>query len=202
MHPLRARQRLFKLMPLLAQTLALILVLMLPSWLVAAELANEVVPVSPAQGELQLGPHTQVLEDPQGQWTPTTLPQASGAWQPRSTPSLNFGFSRSVWWTRTTLRNTSSQRVERVLDVGSSLVDRADVFVLGPDGRERLHMASGDRRPFSTRGEQVRTIATRLSMPPGENLTVLMRIESQDGLHEIFTPTLWTNEAFAEHMQT
>ncbi|MBF4499617.1 7TM-DISM domain-containing protein, partial [Vibrio vulnificus] len=64
------------------------------------------------------------------------------------------------------------------------------------------HMASGDRRPFSTRGEQVRTIATRLSMPPGENLTVLMRIESQDGLHEIFTPTLWTNEAFAEHMQT
>lgn len=201
MHPLRASQRLFSLQPLLARAAALILVL-LPWPLMAAEPAGHFVSVSASQSESQLGPHTQVLEDPQGQWTPATLPQASGAWQPRSTPSLNFGFSKSVWWTRVTLHNTGTQQVERVLDVGSSLVDQVDVYVLSQSGHERLLMASGDRRPFSSRGEPVRTIATRLSLPPGQTLTVLMRLATHDGLHEIITPTLWTPEAFAEHNQT
>lgn len=202
MHPLRARQRLFSLLPLLARAAALLLVLMLPWRLMAAEPAAMLVAVSASQSESQLGPHTEVLEDPQGQWTPATLPQTSGAWQPRATPSLNFGFSKSVWWTRVTLRNTGPQQVERVLDLGSSLADEADVYVLGPGGHERLHMASGDRRPFASRGEPVRTIATRLILPPGETLTVLMRLAAHDGLHEIITPTLWALEAFAEHMQT
>lgn len=202
MHPLRARQRLFSLLPLQARAAALLLVLMLPWRLMAAEPAAMLVAVSASQSESQLGPHTAVLEDPQGQWTPATLPQTSGAWQPRATPSLNFGFSKSVWWTRVTLRNTGPQQVERVLDLGSSLADEADVYVLGPGGHERLHMASGDRRPFASRGEPVRTIATRLILPPGETLTVLMRLAAHDGLHEIITPTLWAPEAFAEHMQT
>ncbi|MGQ0597749.1 sensor domain-containing diguanylate cyclase [Aquabacterium sp.] len=202
MHPLRARQRLFSLLPLLARAAALLLVLMLPWRLMAAEPAAMLVAVSASQSESQLGPHTAVLEDPQGQWTPATLPQTSGAWQPRATPSLNFGFSKSVWWTRVTLSNTGPQQVERVLDLGSSLADEADVYVLGPGGHERLHMASGDRRPFASRGEPVRTIATRLILPPGETLTVLMRLAAHDGLHEIITPTLWAPEAFAEHMQT
>lgn len=202
MHPLRARQRLFSLLPLQARAAALLLVLMLPWRLMAAEPAAMLVAVSASQSESQLGPHTAVLEDPQGQWTPATLPQTSGAWQPRATPSLNFGFSKSVWWTRVTLSNTGPQQVERVLDLGSSLADEADVYVLGPGGHERLHMASGDRRPFASRGEPVRTIATRLILPPGETLTVLMRLAAHDGLHEIITPTLWAPEAFAEHMQT
>lgn len=202
MHPLSARPCLFSLLPLLARAAALLLVLMLPWRLMAAEPAAMLVAVSASQSESQLGPHTEVLEDPQGQWTPATLPQTSGAWQPRATPSLNFGFSKSVWWTRVTLRNTGPQQVERVLDLGSSLADEADVYVLGPGGHERLHMASGDRRPFASRGEPVRTIATRLILPPGETLTVLMRLAAHDGLHEIITPTLWAPEAFAEHMQT
>ncbi len=202
MPSLRTRQGQFSLMPLLARALALLALLMLPCRLMAAEPLIQPLPVPASQNETQLGPHTQVLEDPQGQWTPSTLPQANTAWQARSTPSLNFGFSKSVWWTRVTLRNTGTLPIERVLDLGSSLVDEADVVVLGPDGHERLHMASGDRRPFSSRGEPVRTIATRLSLPPGETLTVLMRLAAHDGLHEIITPTLWATAAFAEHIQT
>lgn len=202
MHLSRPRRRLIKLMPLLVRALVWLAWLMLPWRLMAAEPVAQPVPVSASQSESQLGPHTQVLEDPQGQWTPATLPQTGGAWQPRSTPSINFGFSKSVWWTRVTLHNTGTQPVERVLDLGSSLVDEVDVYVLGPDGHERLHMASGDRRPFATRGEAVRTIATRLSLPPGETLTVLMRLAAHDGLHEIITPTLWATTAFAEHIQT
>ncbi len=196
------RRRLPKLMRPLVRALALLALLMLPWRLMAAEALAQPLPVSASQSETPLGTHTQVLEDPHGQWTPATLPQANAAWQPSATPSLNFGFSKSVWWTRVTLHNGSSQPVERVLDLGSSLVDEVDVLVLGPDGRERQHMASGDRRPFSSRGEPVRTIATRLTLPPGETLTVLMRLAAHDGLHEIITPTLWTPAAFAEHNQT
>ncbi len=189
-------------MHLLVRALAWLVLLTLPLRLLAAAPLPGFIAVSANQGEIQLGPHMEALEDPQGQWTPTTLPQASGTWQPRATPSINFGLSQSVWWARVTLRNTGSQPIERVLDLGSSLVDEADVVVLGPDGRERLHMASGDRRPFASRGEPVRTIATRLTLPPGETLTVLMRLAAHDGLHEIITPTLWRSEAFAEHQQT
>ncbi|MBI2732065.1 MAG: hypothetical protein HYX44_01745 [Aquabacterium sp.] len=205
MHPLRDRQCLFSLMHLLVQAVVWALLLCLPARLMAVEpdahQPAQPVAVKAAQAEQPLGPHTQALEDPQGQWTPSTLPQARGVWQPQGSASINFGFSKSVWWTRVTLRNTGTQPVERVLDLGSSLVDEVDVYVLGADGRERLHMASGDRRAFSSRGEPVRTIATRLNLPPGEDLTVLMRLAAHDGLHEVITPTLWAPGAFAEHVQ-
>lgn len=201
MHLTQLCRRSLNPIPRLAWIVALLVLLTAPWRLMASEAAPPLMAVSSSQQELQLGAHTQALEDPHGQWTPSTLPPQGSAWQLRDSASINFGFSKSVWWTRVTLRNTDPQQLERVLDLGSSLVDDVEVYALGPDGRELLHMVSGDRHPFSSRGIAVRTIATRLSLPPGQDVTLLMRLAAHDGLHEIITPTLWAPSAFAEHIQ-
>lgn len=168
----------------------------------AANLASPVEVVLTAdQAELQLGPSMQALEDASGQLDAATAFTRPLVWQAQRNPSINFGFSSSAWWTKVTLRNTSTRDLERVLDLGSSLVDHADIHVFRADGTEVQRMVSGDRAPFSSRSENVRSIAMRLSIPAGQAITVLMRFKSHDGLNEIITPTLYAPEAFTSHVQ-
>ncbi|MBI5926945.1 MAG: diguanylate cyclase [Aquabacterium sp.] len=154
------------------------------------------------QAELQLGPSMQSREDV-GSRLDAMAAWASpaGDWHRQRNASINFGFSTSAWWTRVTLRNGTGQDLERILDLGSSLLDHVDIHVLRSDGTQLQGMSSGDRLPFASRGENVRTIAMRLHIPAGQQVTVLMRLQSHDGLNEIITPRLYAPEAFTAHVQ-
>lgn len=154
------------------------------------------------QAEVQLGPSMQSREDAgsrldaQAAWA-----SPAGDWHRQRNASINFGFSTSAWWTRVTLRNATGHDLERILDLGSSLLDHVDIHVLRADGTQLQSMSSGDRLPFASRGENVRTIAMRLHIPAGQQVTVLMRLQSHDGLNEIITPRLYAPEAFTAHVQ-
>lgn len=154
------------------------------------------------QPELQLGPSMQSREDAGGRLDATAaLATPAADWRAMRTASINFGFSTSAWWTRVTLRNATGHDVERILDLGSSLLDHVDIHVLRPDGTQLQGMSGGDRLPFAHRSENVRTIAMHLHIPAGQEVTVLMRCQSHDGLNEIITPTLYTPQAFTAHVQ-
>lgn len=154
------------------------------------------------QPELQLGPSMQSREDVGSLLdAPAALAAAAADWRAIRTASINFGFSTSAWWTRVTLSNATGRDMERILDLGSSLLDHVDIHVLRPDGTQLQGMRGGDRMPFSNRSENVRTIAMRLHIPAGQQVTVLMRLQSHDGLNEIITPTIYTPEAFTAHVQ-
>lgn len=163
---------------------------------------SQPVRVSLHASEIPLGTSVEILEDPSGQLTAATLP-TKGAWRPHpEAASLNFGFSTSAWWARVQVRNTEPQAVTRVLDMDSSLLDHVEVDVQRADGRITMLMRSGDRLPFATRSEAVRSFATRLQLQAGEQVTLLMRFASHDGLNEIVTPTLYAPEAFTAHVQS
>lgn len=177
---------------------------LLPSFNARAATPGQAIEVTLTddQPDLQLGPSMQSREDAGARLdAAAALASPSADWRPHHTASINFGFSTSAWWTRVTLRNATGHDLERVLDLGSSLLDHVDIHVLRSDGTPLQGMSSGDRLPFASRGENVRTIAMRLHIPAGQQVTVLMRLQSHDGLNEIITPTLYTPEAFTAHVQ-
>jgi diguanylate cyclase len=167
-----------------------------------APLAALSIPVD--SGAVLLGHHMQLLLDDSGQQTLATLQDPAGqqAWQASDGDAINFGLTKAIGWARITLRNDSAADMHRVLDLDSSLADYVDVYVVQPDGTLGQTVSMGDRRPFSSRPLQLRTMAMPLHIKAGAQIDLYLRLQTHDGLHEIIMPTLWQPQAFASHVQS
>lgn len=175
-------------------------------WLVAAlplraEPGALVVVAGPSQ---PLDAQVEVIEDPARRLDLATLLQAPALpWQrPRSVP-LNPGLSDSAWWLRVHLRNDQpGPHIHRLLELGSPREDHVEAMVVRADGRVQPFAATGDRHPFAQRPLAHRHPLFPITLAPGETLTVYLRVDSHDGLHEPLPLTLWTQEAFVAHSDT
>jgi diguanylate cyclase (GGDEF)-like protein len=156
--------------------------------------------ISTLLNEQALAPALQTLEDPKGSLTLDAV-QTSTAWQSLQGNALNFGFSRSTWWVRISLHNPTPDDQLRLLDLNSALIDRVDVTLIR--GTHTLTtLRTGDRLPFASRLVPVRSLVMPVNLAPGETVTLYLRFQAHDGLHEISVPTLWQPPAFAAHTQT
>jgi len=173
-------------------------------WLVAAlplraePAAVVVVVAGPSQ---PLDAQVQALEDPARHYDLATLLRAPDSrWQrPRSVP-LNPGLSDSAWWLRVQLRNDQpGPHVHRLLELGSPREDHVEAMLVRADGSVQHFAVTGDRHPFAQRPLAHRHPLFPLTLAPGETLTVYLRVDSHDGLHEPLPLTLWTQESFVAH---
>lgn len=152
--------------------------------------------------ELALGRGALVLEDSSGSLAPDAVFSGRRAWAMHETDTFNFGFSKSVWWVRLSLHNLEAGEVPRVLDLGSSLQDEIDVYVLRSHGAPIEHIATGDRRPFDARPVETRAPSVPMRFAPGEQVDVYIRLATHDGLHEGVALKLWSPKAHARAMQS
>ncbi len=172
-------------------------------WLAAAlPLHAEPAGVVPVAGPSQpLDEQIEIFEDPAGRHDLATLlqlPQSQWA-RPQSVP-LNPGLSGSAWWLRVRLRNDhADQHLHRWLELGSPRQDHVDAMLVRADGSVQRFATTGDRHPFAQRPLAHRHPLFPLTLAPGETLTVYLRVDSHDGLHEPLPVTLWTQEAFTAH---
>ena len=108
-------------------------------------------------------------------------PDASSA-QPgfvAATPDLaNVGFTRSAWWVRVALRNTSDETRLVYLRQGYPLIDSVELFEPDGSGGWR-HTATGDRLPFGTRPVAHRDFLFPLQLAPQAETTYFLRYASQ-----------------------
>lgn len=114
-------------------------------------LAAEPVKPGPGEASFNLGPHVEVLEDPEGQ---LTIDEVSGSFADRFQPSAHenpsFGFTRSVIWLRFTLDLSESAGHPWYLVQRHPIIDH--IYLFRPDGKggfTREHL--GDALPFGER---------------------------------------------------
>lgn len=141
------------------------------------------------------GREFEVLPDPSGRMTLAQVRQRpADEWQPVSSPTPNFGFSRSAYWFRVTLQNPGILPQARVFEVQAPLLDWLDTYLLDADGRVLRHWALGDKRPFELRPVAHRHFALPLQWPPQASLQLYVRMQTHGSAQ---LPTrLWMPEAF------
>lgn len=159
-----------------------------------------IVPVavgSPQDSWLNLGHQVGVHEDSAGVLDgPTVLQLPANAWEVSEEPSLQLGYSTSVWWVRLDLRNDATVEQSRVLEVGWPLLNELDVWIFS--GSELLsRVQTGDQRPFSQRPIEARDFAIPVSLPASSERTILMRMAMRTGIFDAVPLRLWTPSAFA-----
>jgi diguanylate cyclase (GGDEF)-like protein len=136
-------------------------------------------------GEASLQGHIEKLEDPSGQWGLAEVRSPNAQWLEQASPTANFGFSKSAWWLRVRLFNAGqTAEVQQVLDLGNALQDYVDFYVVRAQGTAISHVATGDRRPFASRGLPTANLALPITVQAQETVEVYVRLATWDGLHD------------------
>jgi hypothetical protein len=177
------------------------LLLLIPLFINGHAHGQEVIIIDEKTGKLPLGTRLMILEDPEKKLSITdVMTEETGRLFTNSVrTSPSYGFTRSAYWIKLTLRSKSSRPVEKLLDLDYPLMDSIALFTVDREGRfnEKKY---GTLLPFSLREIMHRNFIFKLTVPPGMDTTLYMRFENTDRME--FPLTLWSVDAFQKHVYT
>ena len=152
------------------------------------------------QREVWLGEYFAVLEDPGLALTLTdvlspdiarlfTIPQAT---------TRSYGYTRSAYWLRLTLRNASGKPVERMLEFSVPLISSIQFHQPMADGSYQS-LITGNATPFATRPYPNRLFVFPFTLPAHSDQVVYLRLQSVGAM--LVGGNLWEPQAFHDHEQ-
>lgn len=152
-----------------------------------------------AGGSYSLSEHFSVLEDPGRAMglEQVLLPAAQARFEPLSASrtGANFGFNRSAFWLRVTLRGGPDVPSDWLLELSSPLLDHVELYAPGGSGYRRQQ--GGDNLPFEARVVPHRHFVFPVALAAGAETTLYLRIQSEDAVSA--PVTLWQPAALAQH---
>lgn len=174
----------------------------------AAPAAGQACPTPPARVELPahlssmaVGTSVLLLEDKTRRLKLDELLSGCPPWKPSTSQGIRPGISSSAWWAKITLANSSDTSQKVFLDTHDNLQDAVDVHLVEAGGRVTAQWQTGDRRPFAQRPTQNNTVVVPVTVPAGGSVDVYLRLDTHDGLHEVISPKLYSEDAYLAHTQ-
>ncbi len=132
------------------------------------------------QAPIPLGDRMGVLVEAQGR--PLSLQQARlSAFEPSTQPVLSFGLGARPVWLRLFIENPQSQALNLQLQVGTTWLDRLEIYVLDSAGQVRHHALSGDEEVPAQGLKPVQGFVLPLPLEPGRS-ELYLRLASNDPL--------------------
>lgn len=148
------------------------------------------------EDSLLLAPHAQILEDASTSMSLDEALHESQPWRDADTDALSFELSHSAWWIRFSLTHAGPATETYIVDLGSPRQDHVRWVVLDPSGRPTLDRSTGDRLPRDTRLVDARSMALPLTLKPGEQVQVVVRVQSHDGMFESIAPKVTQRDTY------
>lgn len=147
-------------------------------------------------GSYPIGRHLEILEDPHQQWTirDVSSSQLSRRFTPAKSDMPAFGFTRSAYWVRFSVRNSSDDTQNWLLELNNPIMDLAELYLPRADGGFEVRR-SGRLLPFAQREVAHRDQVFRLPIGPGEEKTFYLRAASESLMY--FSLKIWRQELFA-----
>ncbi|MFZ3121581.1 MAG: 7TM-DISM domain-containing protein, partial [Variovorax sp.] len=113
--------------------------------------------------------------------------------RPLPSEHVNVGFSTAAYWVRLRVRNSGTLPVQKYLQVLNPRLEEVELFTSDGSGTFE-HLRAGIRQPFSARVLPYRTSTFPLSVAPGEEKTLLVRIAGRTAI--TLAMTLWDPLSF------
>lgn len=122
----------------------------------------------------------------------------SSAWTVQKDSSLSFGYSRSSYWFKIKLDNSSDAIQERILEIGYPVLDSIEIYQKTSLG-DWQYLQMGDKYPFDNRVLPHRFFLLPFSVPPHDSLELVFRVNSTSSLQ--FPAIIWDTESYYTHEQ-
>lgn len=148
-----------------------------------------------------LGLHLSLLEDASGTLRIDDLLSTPDAhsFRPSTKVSPGFGFSRSAFWARAVINNTTDMDALWLLDLAYAPLQHIDVFLV-EQNQVVARLQGGGGLPVQERPFVHRTHVFPLHFKPGVSSSLFVRIAGESSLS--FPLTLWRSDAFAKMAST
>lgn len=146
-----------------------------------------------------LDKHFKHLQDIPFQYSlqPLTPEQAKlGAkqqWQQPTEQALNLGLTSQAVWLRLQLVNTEDADLAVLLSIDNPLLDKVAVYHYFKQNT-LLVKEIGDALPLKNRQIATESLLVKLTLPPSSNSTLLLRVESLDGVRVPLS--LWQHDEY------
>jgi signal transduction histidine kinase len=111
-------------------------------------------------------------------------------------PALSYGFRRSAYWLRLTMRNASGQPAPRMMELGYPILSHIQFYWPMADGSYES-LATGVATPFSTRPYPSRSFVFPLTVPAHSQQVIYLRVQSVSAM--LVPALLWEPQAFHAH---
>jgi len=151
-------------------------------------------------GSVSLTEYFAVLEDPSLSLSLSDVqkPDAASRFIAGQTPAtaLSYGFTRSAYWLRLTLHNTSGQPIEQMLEIAYAHLSSIQLYHPGEDGTYQS-IVTGVAKPFSTRPYPNRFFVFPLTLQAHSEQVVYLRLQSASSM--IIPARLWDPQAFHDY---
>lgn len=172
------------------------LVLLFPA---AAFSSAPIIDVSDDFKGLDLLPYASVLEDPGGTLTLEQIrqPEHGARFVPLTQTGNSFGFSRSAYWLRFSVRVSDAAQHTLLLELGHASIDDV-VFYAQESVGVYSSVATGEARPFASREVPHRSFVFRLPAQSGQLRTHYLRLASEGSVQ--IPLSLWSANAFIEYL--
>jgi signal transduction histidine kinase len=148
---------------------------------------------TPVEGSLSY------LEDVQGDLTYEQIQYAS--FTPYTqTQSINFGFTKSVYWFRIDLHNPSfMENTCWWMKIEYPLLESIDLYLLKPDGEVIKHQKLGTSRPFASRDIGSHHFIAGLPLQNIPDATLLIRVKTQSSMQ--LPLSIFSSEKLVEEIE-
>lgn len=147
----------------------------------------------PGTTSVDLARHVEILEDPTGELTIDDVRSQNGAGFKAETGTagtLNFGYTKSVYWLRFRLDAATDARRDWLLEISYPTLDSIEIH----DADRRWML--GDRLPYAERPIDHRNFVVPLTVSAGDPRFVYLRVASQGSM--TVPLHLWAAEPFAQ----
>jgi diguanylate cyclase (GGDEF)-like protein len=168
------------------------LLLLLPCW----AMATAPLQLTDRVPRVEVWPAVTVLSDPGKQMTLAEARAAVERFAPPTTARNTLGHRRDAVWLRVPLQVSRDSEGRWLLDIDYAVLNRVDVFVLGPSGLLLQQARLGNLQPAANRPLPTRSHAVDLQLLPGQAHEIWLRVETLGGM--IVPITLSRESAFLE----
>ena len=117
-------------------------------------------------------------------------------WEKPDKRTPNFGFTKSTYWVRFTLKNTSRNALDLYLEQVYPLISSLTLFL--PDGDGYAKTEIGHARPFKDRPVEHRSLMFPLKLEAGASITCYLAYRTKSAMN--IDLVVWSREAFHKHM--
>jgi diguanylate cyclase (GGDEF)-like protein len=132
--------------------------------------------------EVNIWPGVTVLSDPGKQLTLAEARQRVAEFTMPTTADSTLGQRRDAVWLRVPLMVSEASDGRWVFDVNYAVLNRMDVYLLGPDGNVLQQSRLGNTQLSSDRPMPSRSHAVQLQFQPGNAHELWLRVETMGGM--------------------
>jgi len=177
----------------------LLLALLLAGWCGSSPVASEPLKLGPASSQHALAPHASYYHDETGtdDIAAVSAKLAQGRFEPLVDGKTSFGFRAGAFWFHAAVVNDGSAQQQWLLVQEYALSDRIDVHAIRSNGTMQ-QWSGGDHQSFTQRSIRHRHPNFLLSLPQGEPVTLLVRVQSESSMQVplvLYTPTAFAERA-------